>query len=248
MDAVVTHKMPSVATELSIVIPAYNEERRLGPTLDRIADYCAGRGLAHEILVVDDGSTDRTSELVETHGAPGLRLLRQPANRGKGAALKAGVTASAGERVLVTDADLSAPIGELERLEPRLAGGADVVIGSRAAPGARLDRRQPIYRELMGKTFNRIIRLLGVRGLSDTQCGFKLFTGAAARDLFPRLTVDGFAYDVELVWLARRRGYRVEEVGVAWSDSGESRVHALRDSAAMLRDVIRMRWRHRDEG
>jgi dolichyl-phosphate beta-glucosyltransferase len=231
--------------QLSIVIPAYNEERRLGPSLDRIAAYCAARGLDHEIVVVDDGSTDRTAELVSAHPAPGLRLLRQPANRGKGAALRAGVAASAGERVLVTDADLSAPIAELERLEPRLDAGADLVLGSRAAPGARLVQRQPLYRELMGKTFNRVVRLLGVHGLADTQCGFKLLTGAAARDLFPRLTVDRFAYDVELVWLARRRGFRVEEVGVEWSDSGDSRVHALRDSAAMLRDVIGMRWRHR---
>jgi dolichyl-phosphate beta-glucosyltransferase len=198
--------------------------------------------------VVDDGSTDATAEMVAGHGAPGLRLVRQPANRGTGAALKAGVAVTSGERVLVTDADLSAPIAELERLEPRLAAGTDLVLGSRAAPGARLARRQPLYRELMGKTFNRIIRLLGVRGVADTQCGFKLLTGAAARDLFERLTVAGFAYDVELVWLARRRGYRVEEVGVEWADSGESRVHALRDSASMLRDVIGMRWRHRDGG
>jgi dolichyl-phosphate beta-glucosyltransferase len=240
--------MPRVPIELSVVIPAYNEEGRLGPTLDRVAAYLAGRGLGHEVLVVDDGSTDGTAALVEAHGAPGLRLLRQPANRGKGAALKAGVAASTGERVLVTDADLSAPIAEIERLEPSLAGGADLVFGSRAAPGARLARRQPFYRELMGKTFNRIIRLLGVHGITDTQCGFKLLTGTAARDLFPRLTVDRFAFDVELVWLARRRGYLVAEVGVEWADSGESRVHALRDSVVMLRDVIGMRWRHRGDG
>lgn len=230
--------------QLSVVIPAYNEERRLGPSLDRIAAYCASRGLDHEILVVDDGSTDRTAELVTANPAPGLRLLRQPANRGKGAALRAGVAASAGERVLVTDADLSVPIAQVERLEPRLEAGADLVLGSRAAPGARVMQRQPRYREVMGKTFNRIVRVLGVRGLADTQCGFKLLTGAAARDLFPRLTIEGFAYDVELVWLARRRGYGVEEVGIEWADSGESRVRALRDSAAMLRDVIGMRWRH----
>jgi dolichyl-phosphate beta-glucosyltransferase len=240
--------MPPVAAELSVVIPAYNEVRRLGATLDRIAGYLGERGIEHEILVVDDGSTDATAELVAAHPAPGLRLLRQPENRGKGAALRAGVAETAGERVLLTDADLSTPIAELERLEPRLAAGADLVLGSRAAPGARIDLHQPFYRELMGKTFNRIVRLLGVRGISDTQCGFKLLSGTAARDLFPRLTVDGFAWDVELVWLARRRGWRVEEVGVSWADSADSRVHPVRDSAAMLRDVVRMRLRHRRRG
>lgn len=240
--------MPPVAAELSVVIPAYNEARRLGATLDRIAAYLGERGVEHEIVVVDDGSTDPTAELVAAHPAPGLRLLRQPANRGKGAALRAGVAATAGERVLLTDADLSTPIAEIERLEPRLAAGADLVLGSRAAPGARIDLHQPFYRELMGKTFNRIIRLLGVRGIRDTQCGFKLLRGEAARDLFPRLTIDGFAWDVELVWLARRRGWRVEEVGVSWADSADSRVHPVRDSAAMLRDVMRMRWRHRRPG
>jgi dolichyl-phosphate beta-glucosyltransferase len=234
-----------VAADLSVVIPAYNEARRLGPTLDRIAAYLAGRGVDHEIVVVDDGSTDGTAELVAAHPAPGLRLVRQPENRGKGAALRAGVAAAGGARVLLTDADLSTPIADLERLEPRLAAGADLVLGSRAARGARIDRHQPFYRELMGKTFNKIIRLLGVRGVADTQCGFKLLSGAAARDLFPRLTIDGFAWDVELVWLARRRGFRVEEVGVSWADSADSRVHPVRDSARMLRDVVRMRLRHR---
>jgi dolichyl-phosphate beta-glucosyltransferase len=237
-----------VAADLSVVIPAYNEARRLGPTLDRIAAYLAGRGVDHEIVVVDDGSTDGTAELVAAHPAPGLRLVRQPENRGKGAALRAGVAAAAGARVLLTDADLSTPIADLERLEPRLAAGADLVLGSRAARGARIDRHQPLYRELMGKTFNKIIRLLGVRGVADTQCGFKLLAGAAARDLFPRLTIDGFAWDVELVWLARRRGFRVEEVGVSWADSADSRVHPVRDSAAMLRDVLSMRRRHRRRG
>jgi dolichyl-phosphate beta-glucosyltransferase len=240
--------MAPVAVELSVVIPAYNEARRLGPTLDRIAAYLGGRGVDHEIVVVDDGSTDATAELVAGHPALGLRLVRQPENRGKGAALRAGVAAAAGTRVLLTDADLSTPIADLELLEPRLAAGADLVLGSRAAAGARIDRHQPLYRELMGKTFNKIVRLLGVRGVADTQCGFKLLTGAAARDLFPRLTIDGFAWDVELVWLARRRGWRVEEVGVSWADSADSRVHPVRDSAAMLRDILRMRLRHRRRG
>lgn len=231
--------------DLSVVIPAYNEARRLGPTLDRVVAYLEGRGLSHEVLVVDDGSVDGTAALVEGHPGAGVRLVRQPENRGKGAALRRGVAESRGRRVLLCDADLSTPIEELPALERRLDAGARVAIGSRGLADSDVRRHQPVYRELMGKTFNRFIRLLGVRGLRDTQCGFKLLEGEVARSLFPEVRTEGFAFDVELLWLARRRGHRVEEVGVAWIDSPDSRVHALFDSAAMLRDVVLMRWRHR---
>lgn len=231
--------------DLSVVIPAYNEARRLGPTLDRVVAYLEGRGLSHEVLVVDDGSVDGTAALVEGHPGAGVRLVRQPENRGKGAALRRGVAESRGRRVLLCDADLSTPIEELPALERPLDAGARVAIGSRGLADSDVRRHQPVYRELMGKTFNRFIRLLGVRGLRDTQCGFKLLEGEVARSLFPEVRTEGFAFDVELLWLARRRGHRVEEVGVAWIDSPDSRVHALFDSAAMLRDVVLMRWRHR---
>ena len=230
---------------LSVVIPAYDEARRLGPTLDRVAAYLAARGLDAEVLVVDDGSTDATAEVVRSHPALGLRLLAQPENRGKGAALRRGVAESRGARVLLCDADLSTPIEELPALERRLDAGADLAIGSRALPDSDVRVHQPLYRELMGKTFNLIIRLLGVRGLRDTQCGFKLLDGDVARRLFAELRTDRYAYDVELVWLARRHGYRVDEVGVTWIDSPDSRVHPVFDSTAMLRDVVLMRWRHR---
>lgn len=230
---------------MSVVIPAYNEARRLGPTLDRVTAYLEARGGGHEVLVVDDGSTDSTAEIARAHPAPAVRLIRQGENRGKGAAARRGVAESRGRRVLLCDADLSAPIEELGALERRLDDGADLAIGSRGVPESDVQRHQPLYRELMGKTFNRIIRLLGVRGIRDTQCGFKLLDGEAARRLFRQVRTDGFAFDVELLWLARRRGLRVEEVGVAWIDSPDSRVHPLFDSAAMLRDVVLMRWRHR---
>jgi len=231
--------------DLSVVIPAYNEARRLGSTLDRVVEYLQGLGVRHEVLVVDDGSTDGTAALVEAHPGDGVRLVRQPENRGKGAALRRGVAESRGRRVLLCDADLSTPIEELPALERRLDAGAGVAIGSRGVEGSDVRRHQPVYRELMGKTFNRFIRLLGVRGFADTQCGFKLLHGEVARSLFPDVRTEGFAFDVELLWLARRRGHRVEEVGVAWIDSPDSRVHPLFDSAAMLRDVVLMRWRHR---
>jgi dolichyl-phosphate beta-glucosyltransferase len=230
--------------DLSIVIPAYNEAARLGPTLERILGYLAGQKIAAEVLVVDDGSTDRTAAVAESFAGRGVVLLRQDRNRGKGAALRSGVVASRGAAVLLVDADLSTPIEDLERLRPYLAG-AELVLGSRAVPGANILQHQPIYRELMGRTFNLLIRAVGVRGFHDTQCGFKLLDGEAARQLFADLSVDRFAYDVELVWLARRRGYRIAEVGVTWANSPHSSVDPLKDSARMIWDIVVMRLRHR---
>lgn len=233
--------------DLSIVIPAYNEASRLGRSLDRIVEYLGARDGDWEVLVVDDGSADDTAALAEGFPDARVRTLRLARNRGKGAALRAGVLASRGERVLLTDADLSVPIEDLPRLEAAL-GRAPVVLGSRAVPDARVVHRQPAYRELMGKVFNLLVRLLAVRGVRDTQCGFKLLDGAVARQLFADLTVERFAYDVELAWLARRRGHRVVEVGVTWADSRESKVNPLADPLQMLWDVLRFRWHHRGEG
>ncbi|HEX3131292.1 MAG TPA: dolichyl-phosphate beta-glucosyltransferase [Thermoanaerobaculia bacterium] len=228
---------------VSLVIPAYNEAERLGSTLERAVGYLSRRGAPYEVLVVDDGSRDRTVEVAEGFSDRGVRVIRHERNRGKGAAVRTGVLASQGDEVLLSDADASTPIEELEKLERSLSE-APVVFGSRAVDGADVRQHQPFYRELMGKTFNRIIRLLGVRGVSDTQCGFKLMAGDVARELGAKLTIDGFAYDVELVWLARRRGYPIAEVGVIWVNSPDSRVDPVRSSLSMLRDVIRMRVRH----
>jgi dolichyl-phosphate beta-glucosyltransferase len=229
--------------DISVVIPAYNEATRLGSTLELAVDYLSRRNLSYELLVVDDGSRDGTAEVAERFAARGVRVIRHDSNLGKGAAIKTGALASRGAEVLLSDADASTPIEELEKLQPHLKE-APLVLGSRAVAGADIREHQPFYRELMGKTFNRVIRLAGVRGLHDTQCGFKLLDGEVARELAADLTIDGFAYDVELVWLARRRGYRIVEIGVIWSNSPDSRVDAVRSSLAMLRDVIRMRLRH----
>jgi dolichyl-phosphate beta-glucosyltransferase len=228
--------------DLSVVIPAYNEALRLGPTLERVVEYLQRRGLRYEVLVVDDGSTDTTAKVAESFAEDGVHLLRQDVNRGKGAVVRAGVLASRGREVLLVDADLSTPIEEIEKLEPHLAE-APVVLGSRSVQGSDITQRQPFYREMMGRTFNLIIRMLGVRGLRDTQCGFKLLAGDVARRLFAELTIERFAYDVELVWLARRHGYNVVEVGVRWADSSSSRVNPLSDSSRMLWDVLALRWR-----
>ncbi|HYG65319.1 MAG TPA: dolichyl-phosphate beta-glucosyltransferase [Thermoanaerobaculia bacterium] len=231
--------------DLSVVIPAYNEAERLGPGLRRAVDYLKRRGLSYEVLVVDDGSRDATVQVAEGFAGEGVRVLRHERNRGKGGAVQTGLLASLGERVLLSDADFSTPIEELEKLEPRLRDAA-LVVGSRALASSDIRQHQPRHRELMGKTFNLIIRALGVRGLRDTQCGFKLVRGDVGRALGAELTVEGFAYDVELVWLARRHGHHVVEVGVVWSDSPDSRVDPLRSSLAMLRDVVRIRLRHRN--
>jgi dolichyl-phosphate beta-glucosyltransferase len=231
--------------DLTVVIPAFNEEERLGPSLRRALDYLAWRpGLRYEVLVVDDGSRDATVQVAEGFAAEGVRVLVQPANRGKGAALQAGVLASRGSRVLLSDADFSTPIEELEKLESYLPQ-AELVLGSRAVAGADIQERQPFYRELMGKTFNLVVRLMGVKGLRDTQCGFKLLQGEVARRLFAQMQIAGFAFDVEMIWLAQRQGYRIVEVGVIWVNSAASKVDPLRSSFEMFRDVLRIRFLRR---
>ncbi|HEY8489472.1 MAG TPA: dolichyl-phosphate beta-glucosyltransferase [Dehalococcoidia bacterium] len=239
---------------LSVIIPAYNEAVTFaGGALDAVAAYLERRWPGAELVVVDDGSTDGTADRVEQARArhPCLRLVRRP-HGGKAAAVRAGVEAAAGEVIAFTDADQSTPI---ETLEPALAcivAGADVVIGSREAPGsARI--KEPVYRHLMGRAFNQVVRLLAVPGIRDTQCGFKVFRSEAARDLFPRLVVYGpaaepvrgpwvTAFDVELLFLARRRGWRIAEVPVRWRHVPTGHVRPLRDAWRMLRDVLRIRW------
>lgn len=229
---------------ISVVVPAYREEQRLPATLDRVLAYLEARRLPFEVLVVDDGSPDRTAEVARSYEARGVKLLSQPENRGKGAAVKRGVLASRGAKILLTDADLSTPIEDLERLEREL-GRAPVVLGSRALGSSEITLRQPFYREAMGKTFNWILRRLGLVRFRDTQCGFKLLEGETGRRLFAELTIERFAYDVELVVLAERHGLAVCEVGVRWADSAASRVNPLSDSARMLWDVLRLSLRRR---
>ena len=229
----------------SLVIPAYNETGRLPESLPVVRRFLDENGLAErwEVVVVDDGSTDGTAELVRKL-APWARVIEVVPNRGKGHAVRRGVLESGGGLVLVSDADLSTPLGEWRKLEAALADGG-IAIGSRALDAKLIGTFQPFYRRWMGKTFNLLVRILSGLDIHDTQCGFKLFDGAAARRLFAAARVDRFAWDVEILFLARRAGIPIAEVPVVWNDVLASRVRVVRDSARMAFDLVRIRLLHR---
>ena len=223
---------------LSVIIPAFNEERRLGPTLDAILDHLRQRSHSWELIVVDDGSDDATADIAASR--PDVRLVRSPVNRGKGNAVKVGVLAARGERVFFTDADLCTPMSDLDRVLAPLDDEADVVVGSRHAPGASILTKQPWTRVLLGAVM-RMLMSVFLRGVRDTQCGFKALAAPAARHIFGQMEVDRFAFDVEMLVVARQLGYRIREVGVTWSDRPGSTVAPIRDSVRVLRDLLRIR-------
>lgn len=241
--------MSSDKLMLSIIIPAYNEARRLPATLAAIRDYLEAQPYTAEVLVVDDGSSDGTAELAASY--PGIEVLRLE-HRGKGFAVRAGALAAQGDYVLLCDADLAVSIEEWPRFEARLQAGDALVIGSREGMGATREG-EPWYRHVMGRVFNYIIALVALRGISDTQCGFKAMPREIARDLFQRVRIYGddaplvqgaavTAYDVELLFLARKLGYRISEVPVHWQYGTETKVNPVRDSLRNLRDVLQVRW------
>lgn len=230
---------------LSIVIPAYNEDRRIAPTLQKIMDYARGQKWLTELIVVDDGSQDGTADLARSQlaGWPWFKVISLKKNRGKGAAVKEGILEARGELILFTDADLSTPIEELEKFWPLAARQYDLIIGSRALPTSEIRKRQNFLRENMGKFFNRLVRWLILPDFKDTQCGFKLFKKEAAREIFDRIKTTGFAFDVELLLLARQLGYKVAEVPVIWINSPDSRVKLLSSSVKMLFELLHLSLR-----
>jgi dolichyl-phosphate beta-glucosyltransferase len=232
--------------ELSVVVPAYNESGRLPQTLSVIKPYLNSLGMSWELILVNDGSGDPTMELIRAEEAldPGhLRGIDIQPNGGKGRAVAAGVLASKGALVLISDADFSTPIDELAKLQAAIEGGSDVAIGSRAKRGSKVEISQPAHRVLMGKIFNLIVQLAVLPGFWDTQCGFKLWKGQVAREVFAEMKLDGnVAFDVEVLYRARRRGYRIAEIPVRWYDSIPSRISPLRHSAEALVDIARIRF------
>lgn len=237
--------MTTSLLQLSVVIPAYNEAFRLDTNLQAVSAWLLAHCPCAEIVVVDDGSTDATAVVVADRqkGAIPVRLLRHERNRGKGAAVRTGILAAQGELILVSDADLSTPIAEADKLLARMTAGADVVIGSRVAAGASLLVPQGWLRQVLGKSFNRGLRVVGLTSYRDTQCGFKLWRREAAHPVFTAGRIDGFAFDVEVLLLAERAGYRIAEAGVLWLNSPQSRVRVVRDSLAMFLAVLGLRLR-----
>ena len=230
---------PATPCDLSVVIPAFNEGQRIRDTLKRTVAHL-GRRFSYELIVVDDGSRDDTAGVVESF--EDACLLKQPCNRGKGAAVRRGVLAARGKRVLFMDADLSTPIEEVDKLID-LAADADVVIGSRRLPSSNILGEQPLHRRLLGSCFSALVRALLLGDFSDTQCGFKLFGRDAAEAIFSQQRLDGFAFDVEVLMLAEQLGYVIKEVPVAWQHSDDSKISPVLDSASMFRDLVRLKTR-----
>ena len=230
---------------LSLVVPAYNEEGRLPQTLPRICEFVGSREYPVEVIVVDDGSTDGTTQVVEeiAAGVPFVRQIRNE-HRGKGFAVKTGVMAAQGEYIFLCDADLSMPIEEVDHFLPPALEGYDVAIGSREVEGARR-YDEPGLRHLMGRVFNTLVRLLAVRGFQDTQAGFKCFQREAAHEMFPYQTMDGFGFDVEILFIAQKRGYRIVEVPINWYYMSNSRVSPVSDSVRMFREILQVRMNDR---
>jgi dolichyl-phosphate beta-glucosyltransferase len=228
----------------SIVLPAYNESERIVATIEKISDFASQRGWQIETIVVNDGSKDDTAEVVLRCAAtrPGVRLLQNPGNRGKGYSVRHGMLQAQGEILLFSDADLSSPIAEAEKLFAAIAAGADVAIGSRWIKTELQLRRQPLYRQLYGRIFNLALRLILGLQLKDTQCGFKAFTRSAANTLFPLQKIERWGFDPELLYLAKCFQMRVEEVPVAWAHREGTRINPLRDGIRMFGEMLQVRW------
>ena len=228
----------------SLVIPAYNESARLGATLERVLAYVHAQGWDVEVIVVNDGSRDSTAEIVRTFAAkdPALHLLENPGNRGKGYSVRNGMLHARGRIVLFSDADLSSPIEEAPKLLRALEDGADIAIGSRWLRAEMQTQRQPLHRQIFGRIFNLMLRItLGLQ-FKDTQCGFKAFTRQAAQTIFPLQRIQRWGFDPEILFLARKFGFKVQEIPVAWGHSGGTRINPIVDGARMFQEMLRIRW------
>jgi dolichyl-phosphate beta-glucosyltransferase len=237
MDQVETKSDP-LAT---LIIPAWNEERRMPASLERVAAFVESQSHPIEVVVVDDGSQDRTAAIVEDFARKHnfIRLIRNP-HGGKGAAIKTGVSQGRGQYLVLSDTDLSVPIEEMNKFLPPVLDGYDVAIASREAPGAERIN-EPYYRHLMGRVYNLLVRLAAVPGIQDTQCGFKAFRREVACEVFPLQTIEGWGFDVEVLFIARRLGYKIVEIPVRWYYGRESKVRPVKDTLCMVGDLLQVR-------
>jgi glycosyltransferase involved in cell wall biosynthesis len=228
----------------SIVIPAYNESARIQATLESVVACVRDRGWQAEVIVVNDGSSDATAEMVKAfaRNAPEVRLMENPGNRGKGYSVRSGILQALGEVVMFTDSDLSAPIEEAERLFAAIAEGADIAIGSRWLESGRQTHRQPLYRQFFGRCFNAVTRAVMGLPFADTQCGIKAFARAAAQTVFQLQTIERWGFDPEILFIALKRGLRVVEVPVSWAHDERTRMSYLRDGITMLEEIAIIRW------
>jgi glycosyltransferase involved in cell wall biosynthesis len=228
----------------SIIIPAYNEGARLDATLTKVLRYVAEKKWDAEIIVVNDGSRDNTVAIVQSHMQKNstLRLLENPGNRGKGYSVRNGMMNARGEVLLFSDADLSSPIEETPKLLAAIAEGADIAIGSRWMQSGLQTQRQPLYRQFFGRVFNLLLRVILGLKFKDTQCGFKLFTRRAALAIFPQQRIERWGFDPELLYLAKKYGFEVAEVPVAWAHSTGTRISPLRDGTRMVVEMLKIRW------
>ena len=228
---------------LSVVVPAYNEEVRLVPTLERLLEYYEAAGYPYDVAIVSDGSRDKTADIArkfaEVH--PNFSVIDYSPNRGKGYAVRTGVLAAKGDIVLFCDADLATPQEETEKLLPSILGGSDVAIGSRPLKDSKLEKHQPFLREMLGRAANLVIQILGVKGIKDTQCGFKMFKRGVAQDVFSRCKLDGFSFDFEALMITRDLGYSIDEIPIRWSHQEGSKVVFWRDYPRAFRDLIKLR-------
>jgi len=232
-----------MSVELSFVIPAFNEEYRIGMTLKTVIEYFAEQDYSTEIIVVDDGSNDKTTEIVSKF--PQVKLICQTKNMGKGAAVRRGMLESKGAHCIFSDADLSTPIYETSRVLHELKNGYDICIGSRAIESDLIRKHQPFYREFMGKTFNKIVQTLVFKGISDTQCGFKGFSQQSVQAIFPLTKIDGFGFDVEILFLASKFKFKIKELPVEWYNDERSKVNPVTDSFKMLLEILKIRSIHK---
>jgi glycosyltransferase involved in cell wall biosynthesis len=240
-----TSETSAAPIKVSIVVPAFNEASRIGESLRKIEEFLKRVPWSAEIVIVDDGSTDKTAAIVSEATIPGLRLIRSEKNHGKGHAVRAGVLDARGDYVIFSDADLSAPIEELQKLLTAAeTQSADVVIGSRAVDRSFIEKHQSRGREVGGIIFNRIVRIVLGLKIHDTQCGFKMFRRQKIRPVFEKMTIEGFGFDPELLFLASKAGLKILEIPVRWSHAEGSKIRFMRDSVRMFTDLLQIRWNH----